>query len=145
MQRVDDCKTTASQKVMPAAELLLERLKLWKATSQFSEAEDWIFASPVQLGRLPFSYSGTHQELTRASAAAGLGHACSHAFRHTYRSWLDALGTSVTVQQRMMWHTTAAMTLKYGEVVSNELNTVSQRIAAMAFAGNSTQTAHRTT
>ena len=34
------------------------------------------------------------------------------------------------------------MTMKYGDVVTKEMNTVSQRVAALAFAANSTQTAH---
>jgi len=31
---------------------MLEVLKAWKQTSQFSADEDWIFASPIQLGAL---------------------------------------------------------------------------------------------
>jgi hypothetical protein len=30
----------------------------------------------------------------------GLGHLGTHAFRHTYRSWLDAVGTPIAVQQK---------------------------------------------
>jgi integrase len=41
-------------------------------------------------GRLPYSYIGVWRELNRAAAAAKIGHLCTHAFRHTYRSWLDA-------------------------------------------------------
>jgi hypothetical protein len=36
------------------AEMLV--LKVWKQTTQFSGGEDWMFASPVQLGGLPWSY-----------------------------------------------------------------------------------------
>jgi hypothetical protein len=35
---------------------LLEVLKTWKQTTQFSKNEDWIFASPFLNGLLPYSY-----------------------------------------------------------------------------------------
>jgi len=37
----------------------LERLKTRKQSSEFSGTEDWVFASPFKLGRLPYSYTGT--------------------------------------------------------------------------------------
>ena len=33
-----------------------------------------------------------------AAAAAGIGKLGTHSMRHTYRSWLDAAGTTVAVQ-----------------------------------------------
>jgi hypothetical protein len=33
---------------------LVSVLKAWKQSTQFSAEEDWIFASPVKIGRLPF-------------------------------------------------------------------------------------------
>ena len=56
----------------------------WKQTTHFSAPEDWIFASPFQVGRLPYSYTGVKQELQRAADAASLGHLRSHTFRHTH-------------------------------------------------------------
>jgi hypothetical protein len=50
----------------------------------FSGPKDWIYASPVQLRELPYSYTGVKQELQPAADAAGLGHLRSHAFCHTY-------------------------------------------------------------
>ena len=55
-QQVDDVKTDESRRQMVMDAELLEALKYWKQTTQFSEPEDWIFASPVQLGGLPWSY-----------------------------------------------------------------------------------------
>jgi integrase len=83
-QIVGDVKTQGSAKTYHLAGELLERLKSWKQSSQFSGAEDWVFASPFKLGRLPYSYTGTRQELERASKAAGIGHISSHVFWHTY-------------------------------------------------------------
>ena len=103
-QVVGDLKTEGSAKTVDLAGELLERLKSWKQLSEFSGADDWIFASPVKLGRLPYSYTGVRRELVRAAEVAKIGHIGTYVFRHTYRSWLDAVGTPVAVQQKMMRH-----------------------------------------
>ena len=120
MQREDDCKTKGSAKPFVLADDLLNRLKAWKQASQFSEANDWIFASPFQLGRLPYSYTGTRQELVRAARAAGIGHVSTHSFRHSYRSWLSSIGTGLDVTKLLMRHTTIAMSMDgYGEPIQH--------------------------
>lgn len=103
-QRVDDVKTAYSQKAMSIDSTMLEMLKLWKQTSQFSAPDDWVFAAPAQLGRLPWSADAVNDAYKKASLAAGIGHVSTHRMRHTYRSWLDAVGTSVAVQQKLMRH-----------------------------------------
>jgi len=103
-QVVDDVKTEGSARAFNLTSELLERLKFWKQRSDFSSAEDWIFASPIKIGRLPYSYTGVWRELDRAASAAKIGHVGTHSFRHTHRSWLDAVGTPVAVQQKMMRH-----------------------------------------
>src|SRR2546425_2926944 len=55
-QCVDEVKTTESRKRMAIDRELLEVLKRWKQATQFSALEHWMFASPMQLGRLPWSY-----------------------------------------------------------------------------------------
>jgi integrase len=139
-QIVGDVKTQGSAKTFHLAGELLERLMSWKQSSQFSGTEDWIFASPFKLGRLPYSYTGTRQELERASKAAGIGHVSSHAFRHTYRSWLDAVKTPIAVQQKMMRHTDIRTTMNiYGDVVTDEMSTAGLRVAELAFQSNGAQ------
>jgi integrase len=139
-QIVGDVKTQGSAKTFHLAGELLERLMSWKQSSQFSGTEDWIFASPFKLGRLPYSYTGTRQELERASKAAGIGHISSHAFRHTYRSWLDAVKTPIAVQQKMMRHTDIRTTMNiYGDVVTDEMSTAGLRVAELAFQVNGAQ------
>ena len=51
-QTVDDVKSEESRKQMAIDSSLIDVLKRWKQTTQFSAQEDWIFASPVLLGRL---------------------------------------------------------------------------------------------
>ena len=80
------------------------------------------------------------QELARASEAAGLGHISTHAFRQTYRSWLDAVKTPIAVQQKMMRHTDIRTTMNvYGDVVTDEMNTASLKVAELAFRPNGAQ------
>ena len=108
-----------------------------------SEPENWIFASPIRLGRLPYSYTGVCCELERAADAAKIGHLGTHTFRHTYRSWLDAVGTSVAVQQKMMRHTDIRTTMNYGDVVTDEMTTAGIKVSQLAFQSNGAQTERR--
>jgi integrase len=55
-QQVDDVKTAESRKRLTIDRELLAALKTWKQATQFPAERDWVFASPAQLGRLPWSY-----------------------------------------------------------------------------------------
>ena len=87
----------------------------WKQTTQFSNDEDWMFASPVQLGRLPWSYPRVLNAFYDAGTAAEIGRLSAHTMRHTYRSWLDALGAPLpcsrnscgTLRSLQHWMSTA--------------------------------------
>ena len=139
-QVVADVKTEGSARTFSLTSELLERLKSCKQRSDFSGAEDWIFASPIKLGRLPYSYTGVWRELVRATEAAKIGHLGTHSFRHTHRSWLDAVGTSVAVQQKMMRHADIRTTMNiYGDVVTDEMTTAGIKVAQLAFQGNGAQ------
>ena len=139
-QVVDDVKTEGSAKTFVLAEDLLSRLKVWKQASQFTEAGDWVFASPLNIGRLPYSYTGTRRILGNASEAAGLGHLTTHTFRHTYRTWLNATGTPIATQQKLMRHSTITMTMDtYGTVFDEEMSTASAKVAELAFRRNGAQ------
>src|SRR5580658_5023303 len=46
----------------------------------------------------------------------------TYSMRHTYRSWLDAAGTTVAVAQKLMRHGDIRTTMNvYGDVVTNEM------------------------
>ena len=139
-QVVADVKTEGSARTFSLTSELLERLKSCKQRSDFSGAEDWIFASPIKLGRLPYSYTGVWRELERAAEAAKVGHLGTHSFRHTHRSWLDAVGTSIAVQQKMMRHADIRTTMNiYGDVVTDEMTTAGIKVAQLAFQRNGAQ------
>lgn len=135
-QKVDSTKTAESRKQMNVDAGLLELLKVWKQKTQFSGSEDWLFASPVQLGRLPWSYPWVWQVFQNAAAAAGIGKLGTHAMRHTFRSWLDSVGTPVGVQQKLMRHADIRTTMNiYGEAGSEEMSQAHGKIAGLALNG----------
>lgn len=134
-QIVDDVKTPESQRLMYIDSEMLDVLKRWKQATQFAGPDDWMFASPVQIGRLPLSYAGVWRAFRRAAAKAGIGHISSHAFRHTHRSWLDAVGTPVGVQQRLMRHTDIRTTMNvYGMADLQEMREAHGKIVRLALA-----------
>ena len=60
------------------------------------------------------------RDLQRAAGASGIGHFVTHAYRHTYRSWLDAVGTHIAVQQKLMRHSDIRTTMNiYGDIVTD--------------------------
>jgi integrase len=132
-RNVDDVKTEESRKSLVIAAELLERLKLWRQTTEFSAESDWIFASPLKIGRLPYSYTGVWRELDRASEAAALGHMGTHTFRHSYRMWIDAIGTPIGVQQKLMRHSDIRTTMNiYGDAATEDMREAHNKIVGLA-------------
>ncbi len=120
----------------PVAEELLAVLKEWHNATDLSAPTDWVFASPVQLGRLPWSCDQTWCVYQKAATAAGIGSFGTHTLRHTYRSWLDAVGTGLTVQQKLMRHTDIRTTMKYGDIVTDEMEQAHQKVVGLAMNGS---------
>jgi integrase len=132
-QIVDTVKTTNSVRTMACDDELLDVLKHWKQATQFSEHEDWVFASPVQLGRLPLSYTFIWGTLSNTAKKVGIGHISSHTFRHTHRSWLDAIGTPVGVQQQLMRHASVTTTMNvYGNAFTADMREAHSKVVRMA-------------
>jgi integrase len=132
-QNVDDVKTDESRKSLVIANDLLERLKVRKQATEFPENSDWIFASPLKLGRLPYSYTGFWRELDRAGKASGTGHIGTHTFRHSYRMWIDAVGTPIGVQQKLMRHADIRTTMNiYGDAASSDMREAHGKIVQLA-------------
>lgn len=138
-QHVDDVKTETSHKAITVSKTMLEALKTWKQTTQFSAHGDWVFASPAQLGRLPWSADSVNDAYKKAACAAGVPHVSTHRMRHTYRSWLDAVGTPIAVQQRLMRHADIRTTMNvYGDVVTDAMTRAASKVAGLAVNGSQT-------
>ena len=120
---------------------LLEILKAWKRTTQFSAQDDWIFAAPVQLGRLPWSYPHILRLFAKAAMDAEIAHVSPHVMRHTHRAWLDAVGTPIAVQQKLMRHASITTTMDhYGDVVTDEMARATGKVAGLALNGTGSGT-----
>ena len=134
-QIVDDVKSRHSAKTMAIDDDLLEVLKQWRQITQFSAPENWIFASPVKLGRLPLGYTFVRKTLSNVAKRAGIGHISSHTFRHTHRTWLDSVGTPIGVQRQMMRHSDIRTTMNiYGDAPTDEMRGAHKKIVSIALA-----------
>jgi integrase len=132
-QHVDDVKTTESRKKLAISNELLDAVKTYRQTTQFSETEDWMFASPAQLGRLPWSYDQVWRMYQKAADKAGIGKLGTHSLRHTYRAWLDSIGTPVGVQQKLMRHSDIRTTMNvYGDAATAEMAEAHGKIVRLA-------------
>jgi integrase len=120
-QNVDDVKSEESRKQLTIDRELLATLQVWKHSTQFGKPENWIFASPVQLGELPWSYNQVWRVYQKAAQAAGIGGFGTHTLRHTYRFWLDSVGTPVGVQQKLMRHTDVGTMMRYGDAFTSDM------------------------
>jgi len=79
-----------------------------------------VFASPVKLGRLPVSYPWVWKVFQRAGTQAGIGKVGTHSLRHSYRSWLDAVGTAIAVLN------------VYGDVLTDEMAQAHSKVVRLA-------------
>jgi len=140
-QQVDDVKSEESRKQLTIAGELLTALRAWKQAAQFSGTYDWMFASPVQLGALPWPYDQVWRVYQKAAEAAGIGDIGTHSLRHTYRSWLDSVGTPVGVQQKLMRHTDVRTTMRYGDAFTSDMAEAHGKVVDLALngTGNSTE------
>ena len=91
-----------------------------------------IFDSPVKLGRQPLSYTHVWYTLDRAATQAGVGHVSSHCFRHTYRTWLDSVGTPVCVQERLVRQSDIRTTMNiYGDAATEDMRKAQEKIVRL--------------
>jgi len=103
----------------------------WKRKCKQSE-EGWVFPSSVT-GRC-YHASPIQQDYIRpAGRKLGLGDIGWHTFRHTYRSWLDLVGTPIGVQQKLMRHAQIATTMNvYGNAMMESKREANSKVVQMA-------------
>jgi len=136
-QQVDDTKTRESSGKLNLDASVLQVLKDWRQVTQFRGEEDWMWASPTQLGRLPISYPWYWFSFNDAAIKAGVGALGTHTLRHTYRSWMDSVGTPIAVQQKLMRHSDIRTTMNvYGDVVDDRMKEAHSKVAALVFTRN---------
>jgi len=114
--RVDEVKSEYSEDLLPLYPDFAGILLDWKARCPVSP-EGWIFPNSDTLK--PYHASPIQQDYIRkAGRKLGLGNIGWHTFRHTYRTWLDATGAPMGVQQKLMRHAQIATTMNvYGDAL----------------------------
>ena len=114
LRQVGDCKTEASRKPVPLEDRVAADLWVWKETTRYRQANDWIFASPRTRGKYPFWPDALLQKIIRPAALrAGINKKIGwHTFRHTFSTLLIANGENVKVVQELMRHASSRCTLE---------------------------------
>ena len=93
---------------------MLAILRGWRERSAFTNSEHFIFASPVQIGRLPWSYPHVMRVLKAAATRAGI----------------DRIGTPIALQQKLMRHSDIRTTMNiYGDVMPGEMRKAHDSLA----------------
>jgi integrase len=68
-----------------------------------------------------------------AAADSKVGDVSTHTMRNSYRAWLDAVGTPIAVQQKLMRHADIRTTMTvYGDVVTDEMAKAHARVVDLA-------------
>ncbi len=132
---VEKTKTPKSKARNPLCQPLYERLMAWRGAATYNKDTDWIWASPYKAYEWPYDLGSMWTETIKpAMTAAGLYQKGMgwHTLRHSYRAWLEACGTKLEVQMRLMRHSNLAMTMKYGiDPVTDAMREANDRIGKM--------------
>ena len=72
----------------------------------------------------------------KAAKVAGIGGMGTHSLRHTYRTWLDSVGTPLDVQQRLMRHADIRTTMNvYGDAATADMAEAHGKVVGLALNG----------
>lgn len=135
---VGKVKTKYSEKKLPLDPRLAAVFLAWRAETEFDEESDWVFASPSHPKFLPYRANNVQRRiLLPAGKAAGLDFPLGfHTFRHTYKSWMDEKGVSLTVQRDLMRHADLRTTaMVYGDVHMKTLRPANAAVVDDAIKG----------
>jgi len=123
-------KTEASAADLPLDDDLIHLLLDWRGKSKFNRDTDWVWASPHSGREMPYHFQSMQKEhFVPASLKAGLGKIGWHTFRHTYRSWLNAIGTPLGVQKDLMRHSNITTTANvYGAGVVDAMREFNSQV-----------------
>jgi integrase len=134
--RVGEVKTEFSRDVLPLDTTLATALLEWRAIAP-TTSKKWVFANPTTLR--PYTANALQKKwLYKIGRVIGLPQPLGwHTFRHTYRTWLDANGTPIGVQQKLMRHAHISTTMNvYGNALMQSKRDAHEKIVRMALAGS---------
>jgi integrase len=110
---VSRCKTESSATPIPMGPHLVDLLKEWRKVTPYQSADDWVFASKRAEGKRPiWGQSIMRKQIHPAVEKLGIKKRIGwHTFRHSYSTLLRHLGTDIKVQQDLLRHSSARLTL----------------------------------
>jgi integrase len=136
---IDETKTIFSKDKLPLASALTELLVAWRAQSLSERRKnwpgaaelEWVFANPAT--EMPYMSSSLQQRWIRpAGEAIGIKGLGFHSLRHSYRSWLDSVGTTPGTAKDLMRHSAIATTFNvYGQAMSVEKREANSRVVKL--------------
>jgi integrase len=127
-------KTEYSRDVVPLDHNLVHVLQEWRRKAPLQGSDGWVFANPTT-GKPYHQEEIQKKHIKKAAIAAGIGPDIGwHTFRHTYRSWLDATGAPLKVQQELMRHASIATTMNiYGKAMPSIKREANGKVVSMIF------------
>jgi integrase len=116
-------KTETSRKPLPMSNDLAAALTSWREHTEYAKPGDWVFASPLSFGKLPYwpDMLLRRHILPAAKRLGILKRIGWHTFRRTAASLLMSSGSSVKTTQELMRHATADITLElYAQAITED-------------------------
>jgi len=110
---ISNCKTETSMKPIPMGPYMGEMLKKWKDGAVYVSPDDWVFASVRTQGKRPvWGQSLMRKKIHPVAKKLGINKRIGwHTFRYSYSSILRSLRTDIKVQQDLLRHSSARLTL----------------------------------
>ncbi len=129
---IEDTKTQSSNADLPLDPRLETLLEKWRSES---DAEfEWVFANPAT--GMPYYSPSLQQKWIRpAGESIGVKGLGFHSLRHSYRSWLDAVGTTPGVTKDLMRHSTIGQSFKYGRAMSEDKRLANTKVVKALLGG----------
>jgi len=127
-------KTLASRRPIPMSADLASALGQWLEQTEYAKPSDWVFASPLAVGRRPYWPDAVlKRHVLPAAKRAGITkHIAWHTFRRTTATLLHAAGVSLKTSQELMRHASPEITLGiYTKAVTAEKRHAQNTLAAL--------------
>lgn len=131
---VGEVKTEISKKIVPLHPYQLEDLKAWREVSTYAGDDDWVFASHLNRGRLPYWPDMILKRRIRPLAEKlGIRKRIGwHTFRRTFSTLLTGNGEDVKVTQELMRHSNPNTTLAlYAQAIPEKVRKAQGRVVEM--------------
>jgi integrase len=120
-------KTDASWRILPLQSPIMQRLIDWKEVCKPESDDSFIFPGAKGTPRSDSTMMTDHIKPT--AEELGIRNFGYHSLRHSYKTWLDGKGVSLTEQKDLMGHADIDTTAnKYGKTLTDEMRAANKRV-----------------